>query len=85
MLATWGSTAIGTVVVDVDEAKEHFSKLLGRVEAGDEVVVPLFGEPIAKLMPFAAAVPRTPGLLAGEIEVEPGFEELPVGFEIFSE
>jgi prevent-host-death family protein len=37
------------VHVGVSEAKTHLSRLLGRVEAGDEVVIARRGRPVARL------------------------------------
>ncbi len=37
--------------VNVHEAKTHFSKLLARVEKGQEVVIARAGRPIARLVP----------------------------------
>ncbi|MBV8961896.1 MAG: type II toxin-antitoxin system Phd/YefM family antitoxin [Hyphomicrobiales bacterium] len=38
-----------TITVKVGEAKTHLSKLLARVEAGEEVIIARGKEPIAKL------------------------------------
>lgn len=38
--------------VNVHEAKTHFSKLLARVEAGEEIIIAKAGKPIAKLRPI---------------------------------
>jgi prevent-host-death family protein len=38
-----------TLTVEVDEAKAHFSDLLARVEAGEEIMITRKDEPIAKL------------------------------------
>lgn len=37
--------------VNVHEAKTHFSALLAKVEAGEEIVIAKAGRPIARLMP----------------------------------
>ncbi len=37
--------------VNVHEAKTHFSKLLARVEKGQEVVISRAGKPVARLVP----------------------------------
>lgn len=42
--------------VNVHEAKTHFSKLLDRVERGEEIVIARNGTPVAQL---SAYVPRT--------------------------
>lgn len=54
-------------VVNVHEAKTHLSRLLQRVEAGEEIVIARGGTPIARIVPMPA--PRTwpgPGLLKGK-------------------
>ena len=49
-------------------------------------VVKGFDKPVAKLVPFnPAKADRKPGLLAGQITIKPGFDELPPGFEVFGE
>jgi prevent-host-death family protein len=46
------------VVVNVHEAKTHLSRLLARVEAGEEIVIARGGHPVARLEPFTAPVVR---------------------------
>lgn len=55
-------------MVNVHEAKTNLSKLLARVEAGEEIVIARAGQPIAKLVPNAPR-PRARGFgsLAGRI------------------
>lgn len=75
-----------TVVVGIHEAKTNFSKLLKRVEAGDEVIVKSFDRPVAKIVPYSAArSERKPGLLSGQVTIEPGFDAVPPGFDVFAE
>lgn len=75
-----------TVVVGIHEAKTNFSKLVKRVETGEEVIVQNFGRPVAKLVPYApAGAVRKPGRLAGRIAIKPGFDELPPGFDELAE
>ena len=38
--------------VNVHEAKTHLSRLLARVERGDEIIIARAGRPVARLMPF---------------------------------
>ncbi len=38
--------------VNVHEAKTHFSRLLGRVERGEEIVIARAGRPVARLLPM---------------------------------
>jgi prevent-host-death family protein len=56
----------GPQAVNVHEAKTHFSKLLERVEAGEEIVIARAGRPVARLIAFAPAGKRALGLDAGQ-------------------
>ncbi len=62
-------------IVNVHEAKTHFSKLLQRVRQGEEIIVAMRGRPIAKLLPIAqGAARRTPGSASGKLVVAPDFD-----------
>jgi prevent-host-death family protein len=41
-------------MVNVHDAKTHFSKLLDRAHAGEEIILAKAGKPYAKLVPIAA-------------------------------
>lgn len=43
--------------VNMHEAKTHLSRLVGRVEAGEEIVISRAGKPAAKLVPVASPKP----------------------------
>jgi prevent-host-death family protein len=61
-------------VVNVHEAKTHFSRLLDLAHAGQEIILAKGGRPYARLMPLQAQpVERRPGRLKGT--VDPGFFE----------
>lgn len=60
--------------VNIHEAKTHLSRLLERVENGEEVVIGRAGKPIAKLVPLERK-PRRPGGLKGKIRVHPDFDQ----------
>ena len=64
-----------TKTVNVHEAKTHLSRLLARVERGDEIVIARAGRPIARLLAFepAAARPRF-GLDEGRFQVPDDFD-----------
>lgn len=62
------------VKANIHEAKTHFSKLLARVEAGEEVIITRAGKPIAKLVPLQPAAPRTLGQDAGKVKVSEDFD-----------
>jgi prevent-host-death family protein len=54
--------------VNIHEAKTHFSKLVERVEAGEEIVIARSGRPVARLVPVERTrEPRKLGQLTGEI------------------
>ena len=51
-------------IVNVHQAKTHFSQLLERAHAGEEIIVAKAGKPYARLMPLSeekALPPRQPG------------------------
>jgi prevent-host-death family protein len=67
--------------VSVHEAKTHLSRLLQRVEAGEEVVIARGGEPIARLVPVRARLPREPGRLKDAVVMGADFDDpLPDAF-----
>ena len=43
--------------VNVHEAKTHFSKLLARVEKGQEILISRAGKPVARLVPHEVSRP----------------------------
>ncbi|MCU1336015.1 MAG: prevent-host-death family protein [Bryobacterales bacterium] len=66
-------------VTNIHEAKTHFSKLVERAAAGEEIVIGKAGKPVARLGPYreSAAVPkRKPGSLRGKIKILPGFDKV---------
>lgn len=71
-------------VFNVHEAKTHFSKLIDRAHAGEEIVVAKGGVPYARLMPLVmkAREPRQPGQykhllkdIPSDIWLEPTFTD----------
>lgn len=62
--------------VNVHDAKTHFSKLLNRVESGEEIVIAKAGKPVARLSPLAKKVQkRVPGSAKGRIVLRKDFLE----------
>jgi prevent-host-death family protein len=70
-----------SAIVNVHEAKTHFSKLLERVHAGEEITIAKAGKPYAKLVKIedAPKLKRTPGGWPGfgDIPDSVWFEPLP--------
>ena len=61
--------------VNVHEAKTHFSKLLGRVERGEEIVIARAGRPVARLSPLTAKVEeRVLGGSRGQVLIAEDFD-----------
>ncbi|HUY92469.1 MAG TPA: type II toxin-antitoxin system prevent-host-death family antitoxin [Pirellulales bacterium] len=48
-------TASGNASVGAYEAKTHFSELLERVAAGEEITITRHGSPVARLVPVRSA------------------------------
>jgi prevent-host-death family protein len=65
------------VMINVHEAKTHFSRLLEQAHAGQEIVLAKAGKPYARLVPLEPQRgKRQPGRLRGRVG-EAFFEPLP--------
>jgi prevent-host-death family protein len=64
-------------MTNIHEAKTHFSKLVERAAAGEEIVIAKAGKPVARLVQYkeAAKPSRQPGSMKGLIKIRPGFDE----------
>lgn len=61
--------------VNIHEAKTHLSRLIDRVEAGDEIVIARAGRPVARLVPFRVrTTPRVPGRWRDQVVIAPDFD-----------
>jgi prevent-host-death family protein len=67
--------------VTVQEAKTHLSRLLRRVEAGEEIVIRRGQEPVAMLV--RAPAPMRKRMIWGSLEgsLGPDFDEVPGDFD----
>jgi prevent-host-death family protein len=64
-----------TDVVNVHAAKTHLSRLIERVEAGEEITIARAGRPVAKLVRFTTRrEPRTFGQWKGQAWISPDFD-----------
>ena len=62
--------------INIHEAKTHLSRLVERVEAGEEITLARAGRPVARLVPYRARrEPRRPGLWKDQVWIGPGFDE----------
>ena len=65
-------------VVNVHEAKTQLSRLLARVEGGEEVVIARRGEPVARLVACKPRGKRRPDVLKGKAVItDEFFDPLP--------
>jgi prevent-host-death family protein len=63
-------------VFNVQEAKTHLSRLLGRVAAGEVILLGKHGKPMAKLIAFNPAREKRPlGGFEGRIHIAPDFDD----------
>jgi len=60
--------------VNVHAAKTHLSRLLDRVERGEEILIARNGLPVARLAPIEPAS-RAPGRLKGRIRLLQDFDD----------
>jgi len=65
-----------TVIENIHAAKTHFSRLIGRVLQGDEVVIAKAGKPIVCIVPYRTRHPsgRTPGSARGQFTMAADFD-----------
>ena len=60
--------------VDIHEAKTHLSRLIERVEAGEEITIVRAGRPVARLVSVQLRQPRRRGLWKGRVSISPDFD-----------
>ena len=64
--------------MNIHDAKTHLSRLIERVEAGEEIVIARAGRPVARLVPLVeGGTARAPGGWEGQVWIAPDFDELP--------
>lgn len=64
--------------VNIHDAKTHFSKLVARVSAGEEILIAKAGKPIARLAPIASGTvkKRVPGIDKGKVWMAKNFNAM---------
>ena len=60
-------------MVNVHQAKTQLSRLLARVEAGEDVVIARRGEPVARLVGCKPRSKRQPDVLKGKVTIPESF------------
>lgn len=71
-------------IVNIHEAKTHFSKLVDSVTHGNEILIAMAGKPVAKLVPISKKLKRRFGVLKGKIKIAKDFDA-PLPDEIIAE
>ena len=61
--------------MNIHDAKTHFSKLVERAEAGEQIVIARSGVPVARLGPLVSRTPREPGGAEGKIVMHDDFDD----------
>ena len=60
---------------NIHEAKTHLSRILDRVEHGEEIVISRAGRPVAKVIPLPGQVSRVGrGSLRGQLTLAPDWD-----------
>lgn len=64
-------------IINIHEAKTHFSRLVERVAAGEEIIIGKAGKPVARVVPYSHtdAIQRKPGSMRGRIRMGVRFDE----------
>lgn len=61
--------------INIHQAKTHLSRLVERVESGEEITLARAGRPVARLVPYRAhREPRRAGLWQGRVSISPDFD-----------
>lgn len=66
--------------VGMHEAKTHFSRLVERALAGEEIIITRSGQPVVTLVPTQRSRVPNFGFARGEFEIPDDFDELPEWF-----
>ena len=61
------------ITVNVHEAKTNLSRLLAKVEAGEDVIIARNGTPVARVVPVRRPGKRQFGSMKGRIRLDDGF------------
>ena len=63
------------MLVNIHDAKTHFSKLINQALKGDDIVIARDGHPLIRLVPYTEAVnERCGGQLRGLIQINDDFD-----------
>lgn len=61
-------------IINIHEAKTHFSDLVARAQTGEEIIIAKAGSPVLRLVPFKQKKKaRKPGSAKGKIRISADF------------
>lgn len=61
--------------INIHQAKTHLSRLVERVEAGEEITLARAGRPVARLVPYLTRrEPRRLGIWKHQVRMSPDFD-----------
>lgn len=76
----------GATQFNIHDAKTNLSRIIDRVEHGEEIVISRAGTPVAKVVPIAPRARRTSrGSLAGQVTFAPDWDSPEVNEAIADE
>lgn len=61
-------------VINIHDAKTHFSRYVEEAARGGEIVIARAGRPVARLVPYGQPPSRRPGVLAGRVVIAEDFD-----------
>jgi prevent-host-death family protein len=68
---------------NMHDAKTHLSRIIERVEHGEEIIIDRAGTPVAKIIPLVRRVNRTAvGSLAGQLDLSGNWDSPQTNAEI---
>ena len=68
---------------NMHEAKTHLSRIIERVERGEEIIIDRAGTPVARIVPLVRRVNRTAvGSLAGQVDLSGDWDSPQTNAEI---
>ena len=68
---------------NMHDAKTHLSRIIERVERGEEIIIDRAGKPVAKIVPLVREVNRTAiGSLAGQLDLTGNWDSPETNAEI---
>jgi prevent-host-death family protein len=68
---------------NMHDAKTHLSRIIERVERGEEVIIDRAGSPVAKIVPLVRRVNRTTiGSLSGQLDLSGDWDSAQTNDEI---